>query len=124
MGCYACYNACPKNCIKMTVDSEGFSSPIIDDNVCIKCGRCKSVCPVLTPPVSAKTRQIKAYASYNLDENVRKSSSSGGMFYALAKNVIDCGGVVFGTQMSDDCYSAICSISHQSFVAMCFVFSN
>ena len=37
-----------------------------------------------------------AYAVRNLDESVRKSSSSGGVFYALAEYILQCGGVVYG----------------------------
>lgn len=37
-----------------------------------------------------------AYAVRNLDESVRESSSSGGVFYALAEYILQCGGVVYG----------------------------
>lgn len=38
----------------------------------------------------------KCYACYCLDDSIRNESSSGGIFYCLAKDVIDAGGVVFG----------------------------
>jgi hypothetical protein len=37
-----------------------------------------------------------AYAAYNLDSNIRKTSSSGGIFYSLAKYVLEKNGIVFG----------------------------
>ena len=42
-GCEACENACPKNCITMKRDSEGFFYPEINLNLCIQCGHCLSV---------------------------------------------------------------------------------
>ena len=40
------------------------------------------------------------YAMINNDDAVREKSSSGGVFYALAKYVIDKGGVVFGAKFN------------------------
>ena len=34
-GCGACSNICPKNCIKMIQDEEGFFYPKIDENECV-----------------------------------------------------------------------------------------
>lgn len=44
-GCTACMNSCPSGAIKMVEDSEGFKYPEIDENICINCGICRSVCP-------------------------------------------------------------------------------
>ena len=38
MGCHACSNVCPKNCINMKGDNEGFWYPVVDYNKCIRCG--------------------------------------------------------------------------------------
>ena len=43
-----------------------------------------------------------AYIGYNPDESVRKDSSSGGIFNAIASAFIDNGGVVFGAAFDDD----------------------
>lgn len=45
-GCTACSSVCPKNCITMTEDNEGFFYPVADGNSCINCGLCEKVCPV------------------------------------------------------------------------------
>lgn len=42
-GCYSCVQRCPKNCISMIEDSEGFEYPQIDKISCINCGICESV---------------------------------------------------------------------------------
>lgn len=44
-----------------------------------------------------------AFAARNRDDSVRRMSSSGGMFYALASHVIeDLGGVVYGCAFNED----------------------
>ncbi|MFR5051732.1 MAG: 4Fe-4S dicluster domain-containing protein [Ruminococcus bicirculans (ex Wegman et al. 2014)] len=42
-GCAACFSICPKNCITMHADDEGFLRPKIDDSMCINCNRCKDM---------------------------------------------------------------------------------
>ena len=44
-GCHSCMNICPKNCIKMKVDEEGFWYPQVDKEKCIECGICKKDVP-------------------------------------------------------------------------------
>lgn len=44
-GCSSCYVSCPRSAISMQVDEEGFEYPIIDENMCIRCGKCVKVCP-------------------------------------------------------------------------------
>lgn len=43
-----------------------------------------------------------AYAAYSRDEEIRLSSSSGGVFFHLAEHIIDSGGIVYGVAMSSD----------------------
>ena len=51
-------------------------------------------------------KPIKVYAGYNMNQDVRLSSSSGAIFSLLAENVLSQKGTVYGVKMSDDCYSA------------------
>ena len=46
-GCWACIQVCPKKCINMSEDNEGFLYPGIDLSLCIDCGLCEKVCPVI-----------------------------------------------------------------------------
>ena len=43
-GCSACANVCPKNCIEMISDNEGFLYPKVDKEKCVNCGMCKKTC--------------------------------------------------------------------------------
>lgn len=102
-GCAACAHICPKKCIKMKADDEGFLYPDIDMAQCIDCGLCQKTCPVLKAKVEAQNdKPLNVYAAYNKDEDIRKKSSSGGMFIPLAKYVLDRDGIVFGVKFSDD----------------------
>lgn len=93
-GCEACVQRCPKHCIVLVEDAEGFLYPKVDASVCVDCGLCEKVCPVIN---QSDERQPQAvYAAINPDSDVRQSSSSGGIFSALADAVLSQGGVVFG----------------------------
>ncbi len=45
---------------------------------------------------------MKAYALYNKNEEIRAKSSSGGVFYELAKTIINQNGVVFGARFDSE----------------------
>jgi len=94
VGCGACANICPKQCITMKEDSEGFAYPNIDKNTCINCCLCERVCPIINPPKYRKVQNV--YACYNKDEQVRMDSSSGGFFSLLANYVLQKKGYVAG----------------------------
>lgn len=103
-GCFACDNICPKSCIEMLCDNEGFLYPKVDKDKCVDCGLCEKVCPIINKPEIAENKQT-ALAVINKDENIRFNSSSGGVFSLLASNIIENGGVVFGAALSEDCKS-------------------
>lgn len=50
--------------------------------------------------------QLKVYACYNMDKDIRLSSSSGAIFSSLAERVLKEQGTVYGVAMSKDCYAA------------------
>ena len=108
-GCYACWNSCPKQAITMVEDAEGFRYPQINKELCVNCGACECACSVLNPPVVEKTEEPATYAAINDKEGVRQNSSSGGIFHALAENVLQDGGIVFGAAWDDKW-----EVSHQS----------
>ena len=98
-GCTACVQRCPKQCIVMHEDKEGFLYPKVDTAKCIDCGLCEKVCPVLN--VADDRLPQKVLAAKNKNEQIRKTSSSGGIFTILAEQVINDGGVVFGVKFND-----------------------
>lgn len=60
-GCSACLQKCPKKCIEMHEDAEGFLYPEINDDFCIDCGICYNVCPVKNQKPNCKP--LAFYAS-------------------------------------------------------------
>lgn len=100
-GCAACYNACIVQAIDMVADKEGFVYPQIDFNKCIRCDKCAKVCPYVNPLETEADLQ-KCFVAYNKNIEDRFSSSSGGIFVALAKEILREDGIVFGAAFDEN----------------------
>lgn len=96
--CGACMNICPKGAITMIEDEYGFLYPEINKELCIKCGVCKKVCAYQN--ISPTKRPLKAFAAVNKNKEQLMKSASGGVFSALATNVLNKGGVAFGATLT------------------------
>lgn len=96
-GCGACMNICPKSAIRMVPDSYGFLYPVIDSSACVGCGVCKKICAYQQTEETQLAAQV--YAAVNENERQLLGSASGGVFIALAVQVIESGGVVYGCSM-------------------------
>lgn len=99
-GCEACVQVCPKGCISLEQDSEGFFYPKVNKELCVECGMCERVCPMINQ--GEEREPLKILAAKNLNEEIRKKSSSGGVFTLLAELVLREGGVVFGAGFDEN----------------------
>ena len=99
-GCAACVQRCPKQCIILHEDHEGFLYPKVDTDNCIDCALCEKVCPILNE--GSNRKPLKVYAAINKDEKIRLESSSGGIFTLLAEQTIGEDGVVFGARFDEN----------------------
>lgn len=101
-GCHACFLSCPKHCISMVADAEGFWYPKVDNTKCSNCNICNNVCPIINNSNVNEAVNIQAFAAISNNDGIRMQSSSGGIFSALAEMVLDEGGVVFGAAFDED----------------------
>ena len=88
-----------RNAIKMEFDKEGFIFPVIDQARCVDCQQCVKVCPVNYP--RELKEPITSYKGSSNNVEIKKQSSSGGIFSELAKVVLSEGGSVFGAYLDD-----------------------
>jgi coenzyme F420-reducing hydrogenase beta subunit len=101
-GCMACYNICPVNAIKIIEDEEGFLRPKIQEDKCIGCKKCTSVCAAIEDVErDNKTFEQQTYACWNKDKDIRRNSTSGGLFTVIANNILKENGVVFGASFDN-----------------------
>lgn len=101
-GCGACSVTCSRNCIEMIADYEGFLYPNLNLQKCVSCGLCEQSCPILMNKDTKQNYRTKAFAAQNKNEDIRRKSSSGGVFIALALAVIEQGGAVCAAKYSKD----------------------
>ena len=100
-GCKACANACPQNAISFEADEYGFFYPVIDAQRCVGCNKCVSICDFQKNEMEGNT-PLKGVAARHNEAAVYCNSTSGGVFTALARYVIERKGIVFGCIISDD----------------------
>lgn len=86
--------------ISFKEDQEGFLYPKVDTETCIDCGLCEKVCPVINQ--NNERFPSRVFAAKHPDDEIRMSSSSGGIFTLLAEQIIDNGGVVFGARFNEN----------------------
>jgi len=113
-GCGACAQACPRHCITMREDEEGFLYPTVDASACIDCGKCDRVCPIIRADSASTGGQAAfdqplAIGGRHRDEAIRQASSSGGAFSLFADWIFAMGGVVYGAAMKDGRAMHVCA---------------
>lgn len=100
IGCGACAAVCKFDAIRLVKSEEGFLTALIDQNKCVNCGMCKGVCPALNEPI--KHESLQDVYAFKAEDTLRKGSTSGGAFAALAEAFIAEGGVFYGATQGED----------------------
>ena len=96
-GCSSCVQKCPRQCISLHEDTEGFLYPVVDKGDCINCGLCIKKCPVRTEPQWEVP--IGCYAVWNKNEKDRRLSASGGVATCFSQYMIkNKNGIVYGVK--------------------------
>ena len=110
--CSACQQVCHVGAIQMVKDEEGFFFPSKNSAICVNCGKCEKVC-AFTGNQALKS-PLNIYAGYLKDIEQRTRSSSGGLFYAIASDIINRGGTVVGATLTPDmqvCHKIVTSLT-------------
>lgn len=94
-GCGSCADICPVGAIALKEDEEGFLYPSIQEEKCINCDKCIKICPIQGFQKSALSARA-GYIVQHRNEEIRRQSTSGGAFTAIANAILREGGVVFG----------------------------
>lgn len=108
-GCAACSDVCPKQCISFDYNGTLHLYPIIDNDKCIKCGKCVRTCPILNVDrKEGSIREQKYYAAWESDYLKRAKSTSGGAGAAIAE-----WGVKNGWKICGSLFDSAWHLSHK-----------
>lgn len=100
-GCMACFQVCPSGAIDIIKDELGFEYPKINKEKCTNCNLCKKICPAEKFEFENTINPI-CQAAMAQDE-LRKESSSGGIFSVLADEFLNFeNSVVIGCTNAND----------------------
>lgn len=111
-GCGACLNICPVKAIVMETDQEGFNYPNINIKLCVSCKKCENVCPLSEDNArrlfaeeiqETENLPIEICAAWSKNKDIRRQSTSGGIFSELASFVLDNQGYICGA-VYDEAY--------------------
>ncbi|WP_318709676.1 Coenzyme F420 hydrogenase/dehydrogenase, beta subunit C-terminal domain [Candidatus Acetatifactor stercoripullorum] len=105
-GCKMCAEVCPDKAISFETDKDGFWYPVVDNKKCIYCNLCEKKCPALHMIGIDNDKKPTVFAAWSLNDKVRYDSTSGGVYFELAKAFIDSGGYIAGCVFAEDYKSA------------------
>lgn len=95
-GCAACASVCPKQAISMQPNAEGFLFPVTDAAKCVHCGLCDKVCGA----APEKHSLLQAFAVQNQNQDILRTSTSGGAASALCLQILGRNGLVYAASYS------------------------
>ncbi len=118
-GCRSCEQICPRGCISMQEDFEGFRYPVVNETRCIHCGLCISHCPMIEEPSmdNHRLQEPLVYAARLKNDEILLQSSSGGMFTAFAEETLKKDGVVFGCELDENLVARLVCVSKKNDLA-------
>ena len=85
--CGICREVCPTSAISFVPRKDGTQNINVDKDTCVLCRKCEKACPANssyhTIGYFGEFPQKKYYLGYNIDKNIRRESSSGGVCKTL-----------------------------------------
>ena len=104
-GCGLCANVCAKQCIELKPDELGYLVPAVDAAKCTDCGLCVKSCVIENPP--DLKMPLETFGAVRSDKDRVALSSSGGVFAAVAEQVISEGNWYVAGSTLDSSVSAV-----------------
>lgn len=102
-GCGVCATVCARHIIDIRLNADGFYEPQITDAVkCTDCGLCSEVCSYSHDGLALTDSNIKSYAAWSNDTQVRRKCSSGGVGFEVGRTLMDKGYKVCGVRYTPD----------------------
>lgn len=101
VGCRSCEQTCPKKCIRIEENKEGFLYPTVDYSLCVDCGCCLERCPV-EKNMMHRNNPFEVWAWKNKNETEIMKSASGGAADVASKTILEMGGMVYGAAYDDN----------------------
>lgn len=101
VGCRSCEQVCPKKCITLVPNHEGFLYPRIEEEKCIGCGLCLKACPA-EEGAEHRNRPQSVWAFKNNDEKQIMESASGGAADVASEIILGQNGVVYGAAYDEN----------------------
>lgn len=90
-GCGVCVVACPKQAVSLKLNEEGFYLPVVDESRCVHCGLCLKTCAFNDKYVLQQTSYRRYYSAWSLSDEIRKTTTSGGVVFDIARYMLDKG---------------------------------
>lgn len=98
--CMTCMNICPVQAITQVSYADGHRGISVKTHVCIECGACERVCPVVNGSTYGENSlDSEYYAGWATKPEIRHRGATSGIFGALAETVISQGGYIAGVVM-------------------------
>ena len=95
-GCLACIDSCNHKALDKYIGKDGHYYVKVDWQSCIGCLKCERTCPIVSGFDYGYSEDAAFYAAWNLNNDERMSSASGGVFSAMAHYMLERGGAVIG----------------------------
>lgn len=102
-GCGVCATICPQSIIEISLNESGFYEPsILDTSRCTDCKLCCDVCSYLHDDLALHNSDVRSFAAWSREKDVRRKCSSGGVSFEVGRTLINKGYKVCGVRYNTE----------------------